>query len=62
MNVEEGMIANVNKVLRSKDTAHATYDRGEMIEREIRNDPILLDYVYKIYYVDFVRFNYTIES
>ena len=60
MGVEEGIAANVNRVLRSKDTVHATYGRAEEVEREIRDNPILLDYVYKTYYLDFVRFNYTI--
>lgn len=60
--VESTLLEEIEMKLKTKDNLHSTYEQSDEYEKRLRNNPVLLEYVYKIYYLDFVWFGYRLNS
>jgi hypothetical protein len=58
--VNNELLKVIDDKLRMKSTTHVTFNRKAEIETEIRQNPLLLEYIYKIYYLDYKWFEYSI--
>jgi hypothetical protein len=58
--VNNELLKEIDDKLRMKSTTHVTFNRKAEIETEIRQNPLLLEYIYKIYYLDYKWFEYSI--
>jgi hypothetical protein len=56
--VEPHLVSVIEEKLKTKTAAHATFGKSEEYEKKIRESPILLEYVYKMYFLDFIWFGY----
>uniref|UniRef100_A0A914X1V1 Sulfotransferase n=1 Tax=Plectus sambesii TaxID=2011161 RepID=A0A914X1V1_9BILA len=56
--VKSNLVNDIETKLRKKTAAHATHSKSSIYEKELLESPFLLEYVYKIYYLDFVWFDY----
>ncbi len=56
--VTNALLTQVEEKMRTKNTTHATFAKRVDVLNEIRQNPLLLEYIYKIYYLDFQWFDY----
>ncbi len=60
--IDDRLFIRIKEKLQQKNTtAHVTFDRSERYLNEIRNNDLLLELIYKIYYLDFLWFNFKLE-
>jgi hypothetical protein len=60
--VDPSLTTQIEEILLAKNTKHTTStnnDSKRLID-QIRRDPLLMDYIYKIYYLDLVHFNFSL--
>uniref|UniRef100_A0A914WK96 Sulfotransferase family protein n=1 Tax=Plectus sambesii TaxID=2011161 RepID=A0A914WK96_9BILA len=60
--VPPDLLSDIEKQLKTKKNLHATFDRSSEYEKKLMNNPLLLEYVYKIYHLDFVWFGYRLNT
>ena len=60
--VAPNLLEDIETKLKTKENLHATYEKSDDYEKRLRDNPVLLEYVYKIYYLDFVWFHYRLNS
>uniref|UniRef100_A0A914XI04 Carbohydrate sulfotransferase n=1 Tax=Plectus sambesii TaxID=2011161 RepID=A0A914XI04_9BILA len=60
--VPPDLLSDIEKQLKTKKNLHATFDRSSEYEKKLMNNPLLLEYVYKIYHLDFVWFGYRLHA
>uniref|UniRef100_A0A914ULM1 Carbohydrate sulfotransferase n=1 Tax=Plectus sambesii TaxID=2011161 RepID=A0A914ULM1_9BILA len=58
--VEPHLVSVIEEKLKTKTAAHATFTKSDDYEKIVRDSPILLEYLYKIYFLDFSWFGYRI--
>jgi hypothetical protein len=56
--VNASLIADVEHILKRKTVKHATYGLAPKYLKKLRASKLLMEYVYKMYYLDFVWFGY----
>ncbi len=60
--VEPNLLVDIETKLKTKTNLHATFRVSDEYEQKLRSNPVLLEYVYKIYYLDFVWFHYRLSN
>jgi hypothetical protein len=56
--IDSQLIASIASKLRNTNVTHATFDRRDEIYRQLSKNAQLVDYIYKIYYLDYRWFDY----
>ncbi len=61
--IDQQKLSIIDRLLEQKNkTIHVTFDLSDVYLQAIRKNPLLMEYIYKIYYLDFLWFNYTMEN
>lgn len=59
--VNQTLIDDVSTIIRQKKTIHDTYSRASSLVEQIMTSSRLLEYIYKMYYLDFVWFGFDFD-